>query len=222
VTSWGASATYSRDLTRSLKFVAGFGHADTRYDAEGASPVASNAYTLGLDYADALTLTFSRRTSLSFSTSSSVVSWNNSTHFRVNGSASLTHALNRNSTASVQYSRNTGFDAGFRAPLLNDSLSGGLSTQLGRRASLSGQASFTRGRIGFDDDAGTYESYSAGAGVSLAMTRRLAVFGNYAIYHYDVPAGALTVSLLPALTRQSVTGGLSVYLPLINDARSSK
>jgi hypothetical protein len=222
VTSWGGFASYSRELTRSLRFVAGVGHSDAHYDTAGASPVATNAYTLGLDYADSLALSFSRRTAVSFTTSSSVVSWNGATHFRVNGSASLTHVLNRTSTASVQYSRGTDFDAGFRAPLLSDTLSGGVSTQLGLRASVTGQASFMRGSIGFEDDAGKYKSYAAGGGVTVAMTRRIGVFGNYTIYRYEVPMGATAVPLLPALSRQSVTGGLSVYLPIINDARTSK
>jgi len=222
VMSWGAFASYGRSLTRSLKFVGGFGRQEGRYNAVGASSVTSNSYTLGLDYADALTLAFSRRTSLSFSTSSSVVNWNDNTHFRVNGSASLTHVLNRTSVASVQYARSTDFDAGFRAPLLSDSVSGAVSTQLGRRASLSGNVSIARGTIGFGDDAGAFESYSAGGGVTAAVTRRLAVFSNYSIYHYEVPVGTQAVSFLPALSRQSVTGGLSVWLPLINEARSSK
>ena len=96
---------------------------------------------------------------MSFSTSSSVVNWKDNLHFRVNGSAGLTHVLNRTSVASLQYARSTDFDAGFRAPLLSDSVSGGVSTQFGRRASLSGQASVMRGSIGFDDDAGTVKSY---------------------------------------------------------------
>jgi hypothetical protein len=221
VTSWGGFASYSRELTRSLKFVAGIGRTDVGYDTPGGAPVVSSSYTLGLDYADALSLSFSRRTSVSFSTSSSVVNWNSGTHFRLNGSASLTHVLNRTSTASVQYVRGTDFDAGFRAPLLSDSLSGGVSTQLGLRASVSGQASFSRGSIGFEDDAGTFKSYSAGGSVTVAMTRRLGVFGSYSIYRYEVPAGAPAVPFLPALSRQSVTGGLNVWLPLINDARTS-
>jgi hypothetical protein len=222
VTSWGGYASYGRELTRSLKFVAGIGRDDVGYDTPGGAPVVTNSYTLGLDYADALTLSFSRRTAVSFSTASSVVNWNGGTHFRVNGSASLTHVLNRTSTAGVEYSRSTDFDAGFRAPLLSDSVSGGVSTQLGLRASVSGQASFMRGSIGFEDDAGTFKSYSAGGGVTVAMTRRLGVFGNYTIYHYEVPAGAPAVPFLPALSRQSVSGGLTVWLPLINDARSSQ
>jgi hypothetical protein len=222
VMSWGGSASYSRELTRKLKFGAGIGHYDTQYHAVGAPPVASFSYTLGLDYADALNLAFSRRTSVSFSTSSSVVNWKDNTYFRVNGSASLTRVLNRTSVASLQYSRSTDFDAGFRAPLLSDTVSGGVSTQFGRRMSLSGHASVMRGSIGFDDEAGTVKSYTAGAGVTVAMTRRLGLTGGYTISRYEVPAGAPAVPFLPALSRQSVTGGLSVWLPLINDTRSSK
>ena len=84
------------------------------------------------------------------------------------------------------------------------------------------QAGYVRGNIGFGSGASHYDSYQAGGGLNVAVTRRLSFFTDYSFYQYEVPAGATVFTSLPKFSRQSVTAGLSVWAPLIADKRSTR
>ena len=110
--------------------------------------------------------------------------------------------------------------AGMEATL-RDSVTGGFNHQLGRRASWSSQAGYMRGNVGFGSDARHFDAYNAGAGVNIAVSRRFGVFTDYSFYRYDVPAGATVFTSLQKFSRQSVTAGLTLWVPLISE-RSSR
>ena len=148
--------------------------------------------------------------------------WNDETHYRLNGSASLTRGFGRSGSASLSYQRNTEFNPGFRDPLLTDTLSAGVNDQLGQRTTWTAQVGYMRGGIGFESGAGHIDSYNAGGGLTVAVTRRIGVFTDYSFYRYEVPAGATVFTSLSRFSRQSVTAGLSVWVPLISAKRSSK
>jgi hypothetical protein len=211
---------FSHTLTRSLGFHAGYGRTDAGYRLAGGDSAASDSIDVGVDYGD--TLRFSRRTAFSFGSSTSAVRWSNETHYRINGSAALTHGFGRSASASLTYSRSTGFDAGFREPLLTDTVSAGFSNQLGRRASWSAQFGYARSGIGFGSTAGHSESLFAGGGLNAAVTRRIGVFTDYSFYRNEIPTGSTVFATLPKFSRQSVTAGLSIWVPLISEKRSVK
>ena len=127
----------------------------------------------------------------------------------------------RSGSAAVSYTRDTTFDAGFREPLLRDQVSGGVSNQFGRRLNWTAQAGYARGVIGFEST-GHYNSYNAGTGLNIAVTRRVGLFTDYSYYRYDVPVGATVFTSLDKFSRQSVTVGLSLWAPLIADKRSPR
>jgi hypothetical protein len=220
VDSFGAQARFSHQLTRGLEFHAGFGRNEARYRGALEAPAASNSIDVGVGYGD--TLSFSRRTSFSFASSTSALRWNDSTHYQLNGNATLSRAFGRSGSGSLGYVRATQFNAGFREPVQTDTVSGGFSNQLGRRASWSAQAGYVHGNIGFGSTSSNYNSYQAGGGLNIAVTRRLSMFTDYSFYQYDVPAGATTFTSLQKFSRQSVTAGLSVWAPLVADKRSTR
>jgi hypothetical protein len=196
---------------------AGYGREEGRYNFANASNLTSNTFDLGIDYGD--TLEFSRRTALSFSFSTSAVRWEDDTHYRVNGSAALTRAFGRTGSGVLQYQRTTETLPGFRDPLLSDTVSGAFSNQLGRNGSWSVNAGYVRGDIGFGAESRRYNVYDVGGRVTRALTRYLGVFGDYTYYRYEVPSGATVFTFLPKFSRQSVSAGLTLWAPLINDAR---
>ncbi len=55
----------------------------------------------------------------------------------------------------------------------------------------------------------------------MAVTRRIGIFTDYSFYRYEVPAGSTVFTVLPKFSRQSVTAGLTLWVPLISDKRSS-
>ena len=148
--------------------------------------------------------------------------WNDDTHFRLNGSAGLSRGFGRSGSASLSYLDAIEFNAGFREPILRDSVSGGVSNQFGRRMTWSAQAGYIRGNIGFGSTASHYTSSNAGGSLNVALTRRIGMFTDYSVYRYDVPAGSTVFTSLQKFSRQSVSAGLSLWAPIISDKRSPR
>lgn len=223
VDTWRVGGRLTHTLSRSLGLYAGFYREEVGYEAPGSSPVKTDSFDFGIDYHDSLVFSLSRRTALSFATSTSAMRWNNATHFRLNGNAALTQSFGRSGSASLNYTRDTDFNAGFTAPLLRDSISAGVSNQVGRKTTWSAVAAYEHGSIGFDSAAvaaGKFDAYNAGGGINVALTRRIGFFTDYSYHRYDVPAGATTFTSLSRFSRQSITAGLSLWAPLIADKRS--
>jgi hypothetical protein len=218
VTSYGGHGIYRHELTRSLGVHAGFTRQQGQYQFVDVPDVTNDTIDIGVDYGD--TLAFTRRTALSFSSSTSMVHWRGDTHYRLDGDAALTRAFGRSGSMAMRYGRATQFEPGFREPLLSDTVTGSISNQLGVRSSWSASLGYTRGTIGFESEPGTrYNTITAGGRVTTSITRLLGVFADYGYYRYDVPAGATVFTSLPKFSRQSVSGGLTVWVPLINDRR---
>jgi len=223
VDTWRAGGRFTHTLTRSVGLYAGFYREEVAYQHPGSSPVKTDGFDFGIDYHDSLVFSLARRTALSFSTSTSAMRWNNATHFRLNGNAALTQSFGRSGSASLNYTRDTDFNAGFTAPLLRESISAGISNQVGRKTTWSAVAAWEHGSIGFDSAAGAagnFDAYNAGGGINVALTRRIGFFTDYSFYRYDVPAGSTTFTSLSRFSRQSITAGLSLWAPLIADKRS--
>ena len=219
LTWYGGRATFRHLLTRSLSIRAGYGREQSEYESPVTPQLTSDTIDVGIDYGD--TFQFSRRTALSFSSSTSAVRWLDDTHYRLNATIALTQAFGRSGSGSVRYTRDTDFTPGFREPLLTDTVGGGYSNQVGRRSAWFANMAYTRGSIGFDSNSSTrYDVYSGGGRWTTAMTRHLGVFGDYSYYRYEVPAGATFFTFLPKFQRHSVSVGLSVWAPLINDTRT--
>ncbi len=214
--SWGVFGRFGHTFSRSLSLNVGFARLETSYD--GLDSATSDSIDIGVNYND--TLTFARRTAFSFGASTSAVRWEETTHYNVNGTATLTHGFGRSGSASLSYQRGTQFDPAFREPVLNDSVRAGVNNQLGRRAAWSVQVGYERGEIGYDDT-GSYNSVTAGGGVNVAVTRHVGIFTDYSIYRYEVPPGATVFTSLSKFARHSVSAGLTLWAPIISDKRST-
>ena len=218
VTHYGGHGRYRHSLNRTLGVYAGFGREEARYELPDTRPATADVIDVGVDYGD--TLEFNRQTALAFGFSTSAVRWEDDTHYRVNGSATLTRAIGRTGSGLLQYRRATEYTGGFREPLLTDTFSGGFSDQIGRDTSWSANVGYVRGEIGFNSTTSRrFDIYDVGARVTRALTRHLAVFGDYTYYRYAVPPGATVFAFLPKFSRQSFSAGLTVWTPLVNDTR---
>jgi hypothetical protein len=219
ITRYAAKATLRHTFTAGFGVHAGYGRDEADYHSAVAPQLSTHTIDVGVDYGD--TLQFSRRTALSFSSSTSAVRWFDETHYRLNASAALSRGFGRTGSGSVRYTRETDFQPGFREPLLTDTVSGGVSDQIGRSASWSVSTGYTRGTIGFDSEAAKrFNSINAGGRLARALTRRLGIFGDYTYYRYRVPPNSTVFEFLPKFSRHSVSVGLNVWVPLINDTRT--
>jgi hypothetical protein len=205
--------TLTYQLTRAMGLRAGYGYQQGQYNVEFLEPVTLHSIDAGIDYGD--TLQFTRRTALSFSTSTSAVRIDNRTHFRLEGAAGLTRGFRRTWSSALRYARTTTLAAGLRGPVLSDSVNGDVGGLLSRRVMWSSGVGYSHGNVGF----GTENSFSTVTGTSrlgLAITGRLSVYGQYTYYRYRVPPGSTVTDSVPKFARQTVTTGLAVWLPVID------
>ena len=216
LSSWAAHAGVRHKLTRRLGVHLEYGQQHVTY-GEGGAPLLNSSIDAGLDYSD--TLSFSRQSSLTFGTSTSAVHYLSETHYRLNGAARLSRGFGRSWSAAVGYARDTQFRIGFRQPLLTDSGDAGLAGQLSLRAKVSAGVVYTRGAVGFEGS--TFSTYSASSRLDFALRRSLGLYGQYGYYRYTLPPGASDIPFLLSLARQSVSAGLSVWVPIINEGRRS-
>ncbi len=215
VSSWGGRVGVRHHLTRALGLHLEYSQEQVTFAAPGAPGYLNSSIDAGVDYGD--TLTFARRTSVAFGTSTSAVRYSGTTYYRLNGNATLSRGFGRSWSAYVGYTRDTQFLIGFRQPLLTDSARTGVGGQLSLRTRWSAAGAYTRGAIGFNGS--DFTSYSASSRFDFALTRSLGLYGQYAYYRYQIPAGSSDIDILSRLSRQTGTVGLSVWVPIINDAK---
>jgi hypothetical protein len=208
-----AGFRFIRGLSRYASLRLGYAY---RYGSYGGGPgtaeVNGHDIELGVDYARALS--FSRRTSFSFSTGSSITETLGVRHFNVVGSASLRHEIGRSWLAHLAYNRGVSLIGSFAQPVLSDSVGTGLTGLLGRRVYTSVSAGYANGRVGLEGGAARFTTYTGTASIQYAFTATLAAFTQYSYFYYDFP----TVSVLPLTGRQdrhSVRVGLQLSLPLL-------
>ena len=226
--TWQASVGVRHRLTHALGLHFQYARDQNEYAFAAGTRFLNQTIDAGVDYGD--TLSFARRTALSFTTSTTATNYLGETHYRVNGSARLTRGFERTWSSWVGYNRDTEFRIGFRAPLLSDSIDAGLAGQISWRLRSSTSVGYTNGTIGFGSagfgSAGVgsdrFHTYSATSRLDYALNRTFAIFGQYSHYYYEVPPGSSTLDFVPRLSRQTVVIGLSAYLPLVRDVRAPK
>jgi hypothetical protein len=224
VDSWGAGATFGHRLTKALGVHAGYRSGRARYVSGLQLPpsndrVRTETIDIGLDYGD--TLSFARRVFVTFSSSTSAIRFENLAHYRLNGRASITRGFARTWSASAKYVRDTEFTAGFRAPLLTDSTKGWLGGQLSARTRWGLGGAYSRGTVGFYTSE-YFSTYVATTRLEIALARRVGVSTQYAYYRYRVPESSTSLALFDRLSQQTVTAGLTFWVPVINDSRTPR
>jgi hypothetical protein len=211
--SVGGHLQWRRQMTRDLVVHAGYGRDQLRsLSADGQTVFNNDRVDIGVDYGRAFT--FARRTSLSFGTETSLMRENSGPrHFRVNGHVTLDHRFRRTWQAQLSANRGTEFLPGFRAPVYTDYASATLDGFLRKRLLLNIRANAGQGQAGLSDPR-KFISYSSSAKLTLALTRRLGVFGQYGYFHYQMPADPLTLFLVPRGARQALAIGVQAWMPI--------
>lgn len=213
---------YTQRLTGHMSARLGYGYSTAEYSLRTElRPLNVHRIDAGIDYGRALSI--SRRTRVSFSTGSAIISGQGETSgrdtsdfaFYVSGSADLTHEMGRTWRAQLSYRRSIDAHEGFSQPFLSNGASGGLSGLLSRRLSFSSGADYVIGEVGLNSGV-HYTSVSAGAGLQYALSRNLALFGRYVYYQYEFDRQVAVDPRLPtALDRQGVRVGLQASIPVI-------
>lgn len=217
-TTWGGGVRVSHNLTRAVGVHAGYLREQADFRREAPSAV-NETIDVGVDYGS--TLAFSRRTTLAFSASTGAVRYQRLTRYRVNGNATLARAIRRTWSSELRYRRDTEFMAGFLEPVFSDAVAIGAGGLLATRVKLQSAVGYYRGVLAFSD-ATRFSTYSGSSRLELALSRRVGLYGQYAYYRYELPVNASGLSFLPRFSRQTVTAGLTLWVPIINDVRSPR
>jgi hypothetical protein len=211
----GANIRYSRHVSRYVGFHAGLG---TRIGVYGSARDATRIQTrdvdIGIDYDRPMSL--SRRTTFTFSTGSSLVPAGGATHYRLNGSATLTHAMGRTWSSSLQYSRALQFVEAFPEPFLSDSIAARVHGTASRRVSVAVSGGYATGVIGTATSGGTLATYTATSELAVAVNRHMAVSADYMRYYYRLGQQMLLAAFPARLDRQTARVGLKIWLPVFH------
>jgi hypothetical protein len=132
------------------------------------------------------------------------------------GGAAVNHDMSRSWNLAASYRRGAGSIDGFLA----DSASLDLRGLLGRRVELSVGAGYFRTDLGFAGIQSRYNSRYGSSRLQVALTRGLALFGQYVLYDYDYGSGApLTGGLALQQRRRGARAGLTLWVPCMRDVR---
>ena len=215
-----AGGFMSRTMGRGLNLQLGYRYSVGKYGDKGSHE--NHIIDAGVNYSRALS--FSRRTTVSFSTGTSAARSQTSGHlqYRATGSARLTHELGRTWNASASYDRGLRFTDTWLEPLFSDSASAGISGSLNRRVQLQFVARGVRGYgLRSRDDDGSnraaegIKSYGAVAGLSYAMSRYINTGLTYSYYVHEFGSGVvLPPGFARDFERRSVRAYVNLWAPL--------
>jgi hypothetical protein len=216
-----ARIAYSRGLTQYATLKLGYGIRVTDRRDRSGRPRTQHDVQAGIDYGRPLS--FSRRTSLSFSTGSTIAVREDlsspesdpTVRARLTGAASLVHELGRTWTARTSYQRGLVFREGFDDYFFRDALATGIDGLVTRRLAVSAGATWSFAR---QDRPGSNRQtvFSASAQATYGLGPYLGLFARYLYYEYDIGDDIPLDSRIPrALERHAVRVGLSTSIPLI-------
>jgi len=208
------NARYLRNLTRNAAVRVGYGYGEAQNSVGNAgAPIINHMLDLGLDYQRALS--FSRRTTFSFHSGSSVVKQDMGNHFVADADVNLTREIGRSWRASGDYHRGVQFVAGFADPLYADTVQFRFGGLINRRVDVNAVAGYSSGQVGLESDSGAYSTYTASASVRFALSRWVSFDTQYFYYRYgfansvDLPFG-----FARNMNRNGLRIGLNGWLPI--------
>lgn len=215
-----AGFRFTRDIARGVALRFGYGYRTGNF-ANNALELDDRAEAheidVGVNYGRQLS--FSRRTTFSFSTGSSLFEVGGDRTFTIVGDAALRHQFSRSWLSTIAYNRSVGFITNFSGPVLSDNVSARLDGLLGERVMISFQGGLSGGQAGYgagENEEGTsgFKTYTGTATMEYAFTANLASFVQYAYFYYDFPRG-LGLPVAGEFDRNSIRVGLSVSVPLL-------
>ena len=216
-TRHGANAGFRYTLSQGVGLRLGYGYTDGTYSG-AANRARTNVIDAGIDYNKALS--FSRRTTLSFATGTSALTYGGSTSYQIVGNAQLDHEIGRTWNASAAYVRSFSFVDTLLQPVFYDSFNAGLGGLINRRLEFRSGVRAAIGYLGHSGVSGDFDTYQATAGLSFALTRFMQVATNYSFYRYRFDEGApLPIAVPRSTDRQSIRAQLNFWAPLMTRRR---
>lgn len=164
------------------------------------------------------TLSFSRRTSLSFATGTSAVENDRRRIFRATGAATLAHEMGRSWTASASYNRGLRFLETISEPVFADSANVVVGGLLHRRLNFTSSFHASLGNFGRSN----IDTRATNLLLSYGLTPNVSIQATYGYFQYEFGSGApLPAGVPPLVERQSVKLQVALWAPIFQRARRS-
>ena len=208
-------------VARGLAVRLGYGFTQGRFgETVDGRVVRNHSIDGGVDFNRSLS--FSRRTTLTFSTGSTAIRDRQQTHFRLTGRAQLVREMGRSWNTTIGYSREVQYLEQLREVLFSDGVNVSVGGLINRRQSFHAGAGVMMGDVGFAaGDNSAFASY-ASVGVVTAINRFFGLGSDYNYYVHSFGTNvALPTGILPEIDRHSVRIYLTAWAPLFSRARSS-
>lgn len=229
-TSHGFTGGYSRNVTRNVlvnaeyRFRAGtFGSGVGADLPEGDDRTTEQGAVVGVAYVRPLSAT--REFHLRFNFGSSLVKGPFSTEdgfvrgrgYRFSGDADVVYQFSRTWQAMGTFRRGLEFVAQLTEPVFVDGTTVGVRGLLSPRLDLQTSARYATGESALNRTTLAFDTYGGDARLRYALTRSMAVYGEYLYYFYDFSGG--TPQSLPTLAagleRHAIRAGLTLWLPVV-------
>jgi hypothetical protein len=214
------SGTLTHNIGKGLAAYGGYQYGGQRDEGASGTSVREShpRINAGIDFNRALS--FSRRTTLSFSTGTAGVHdrSDGSTTYHLVGGVHLSRELGRSWTAGVLFGRDIRYIEVLSEPLFADSLGVVVSGSFSRRLEVKSVLSASTGHLGVAAGRG-FDTYAGTVQLSMAMTRYLAFGADYLYARVSSGFEAVPADALRRLSQQSVRGYLKIWAPLITRPR---
>jgi hypothetical protein len=172
----------------------------------------------GVNYNRALS--FTRRTTLTFSTGSAVTERDLEFQFHLTGNVALTHEMGRSWATWVSYGRHVVYHETWREPGLGNAVVFGVGGSLNRRVDFKATGRVAFGTVGVQTNAPEFDHYYGTATLSYAMNRFIQAHATYGYYQHRYDDAVPLAALVPrSLERNSVRVGINLKAPLFERSR---
>lgn len=204
------AARFTQRLTSALALRLGYGLGSG--SSAGLRSAVHHDLDIGLAFNKAFAL--SPRTSVGFTSGSTVISIDTQRHFELTGSAQLSRLLSRRWTSSLAYQRGLTQVDTMPRPYVANTLNGNLGGFIGSRVKVTVQPLYSWG-ADIADATRTFHSVTGTTRVDTAVSRNWAIFGELFYYDYRFAASPdLPAALAAGIKRQGLRWGLALWKPL--------
>jgi hypothetical protein len=184
-----------------------------------ASSATEHGVDVGFDYSRPLSAT--RRASVAFSVSSSIVSptgsavdkMDPSQAYRLSGDLAVAWDLSRSWSAHATYRRGLEYIPGFTTPVFANGFTAEIAGLCTSRIDVFASVLYSSGVSVISRDALALDTRSADVRIRYAFTSTLAVYGQYLYYFYDSRGNRLlTPGIPPGLERNAIRAGVTLWV----------
>lgn len=213
-----------RNFSRSFDLRLGHTAWLMRGAAEAAAPdLMGHDLDVGVDYRRPLS--FSRRSTVAFSTGAAAATTELATDYMVTGAASLQHALGRTWNASVTFDRRLSVMEGIPQPVAANTLNTALGGMFGRHMGVRVRTSSILGRIGLSARAGAgvpanTTAFTTESRVFVIFWRRWQWYAEHYYYQHALSnPEILAQTVAPRLTRGGLRTGIDLQVTVLRRRR---